>query len=65
MAISNNDSIIISELSKNENDTKKIQYNIKRKLSRTDIMNIWKNTLCVIGNPNKIKVIFIIFFICI
>jgi len=55
IAISNNNSQIMSELSKSEMESRKIQYNIKRKLSKKEIMNIWKNTLCVIGNPNKIK----------
>ncbi|ORX58457.1 hypothetical protein BCR36DRAFT_343705 [Piromyces finnis] len=55
LTISNNNSFIISELNQNEKESKKIQYNIKRNLTIMEIMNIWKNTLCVIGNPNKIK----------
>ncbi|OUM65526.1 hypothetical protein PIROE2DRAFT_7457, partial [Piromyces sp. E2] len=56
LTVSNNNSLIINELYQNEKEFKKIQYNIKRKLTTSEIMNIWKNTLCVIGNPNKITI---------
>lgn len=46
----------MNDITQSEKENKKIHYNIKRKLNTSEIMNIWKNTLCVIGNPNKITV---------
>jgi len=48
---------LINEIAQSEKETKKIQYTIKRKLTKEKIMDIWKNTLCVLGNPNEITVI--------